>query len=153
MKLTLDIADALVAHLADGTYSLAISPVRRIRPAYELADLDSLRVTVVPRAVEIFQADRILDWHQAKIDVAIQYRLDPTKTIDDAGDSLLTLVEEIADHVRREDLALDREVPPGEPPVVAHWISNTHDPLVALDHLDQDRVFTTILTVTYRVRR
>jgi len=35
----------------------------------------------------------------------------------------------------------------------AAWLSIAHEPVVASEHLDQNRQLTSVLTVTYRVKR
>jgi hypothetical protein len=59
-------------------------------------------------------------------------------------DGLLDLVEEIADHIRLTRL-------PDAPD--AAWVSIAHEPVVSTESLEQHRVFTSVLSVTYRVRR
>ena len=80
------------------------------------------------------------------IDIGIQQRLQPTEPSHEQGqiDALLDLVEEIVDHLRFERLVDFPE---------AAWAGIEHEPVVATEHLDQHRQFTSILTVTYRVLR
>ncbi len=59
-------------------------------------------------------------------------------------DGLLDLVEAIADHVRLKRL-------PDAPD--AAWVGIAHEPVVSSESLEQHRVFTSVLSVTYRVRR
>ena len=59
-------------------------------------------------------------------------------------DALLDLVEQIADHLRLKRL-------PGAP--AAAWAGIAHEPVVSGESLEQHRVFTSVLSVTYRVRR
>jgi hypothetical protein len=35
----------------------------------------------------------------------------------------------------------------------AAWLSITHEPIFAPEHLDQERAFTSVVSATYRVRR
>ena len=50
----------------------------------------------------------------------------------------------IADHLRLKRLT---EYP------LAAWMAIEHDPVVASEHLDQHRQLTSVLSVTYRVKR
>jgi len=51
------------------------------------------------------------------------------------------LVEQIADYLRRRPLGS----------IPAAWVRTANDPIYAAEHLAEDRVFTSVLTVTYRV--
>jgi len=54
----------------------------------------------------------------------------------------VALVEQIADYLRQRPLG-------GAPGVL--WVRSANDPIYAAEHLAEDRVFTSVLTVTYRV--
>ena len=139
MALTTDIADAVVAELASGAFSLPITPVRRVLPEYELADLKDLRVTVVPAAVEIEGASRTLSQHDVRIDVGIQKKLG--KDLDTEVPVLCELVDEIAAFLKRRPL---------QATPFAAWVRSVNEPIYAPEHLAEQRVFTSVLTVTYR---
>ncbi|MCE7974806.1 MAG: hypothetical protein DYG92_10885 [Leptolyngbya sp. PLA1] len=110
------------------------------QPAFTLEDLKDLRVSVVPRTTGISAASRESSAFECVIDVGVQKKL-----ADDAEiDGLLDLVEEIADHVRLKRL-------PAAPD--AAWAGIAHDPVVSSESLEQHRAFTSVLSVTYRVRR
>ena len=140
MSLTIAVADAVVTELATGTFSLPIDPVRRVLPDYELADLKELRVTVVPGSVEIEGASRALSQHDLLIDIGIQKKLGTD--IDTEVAELCGLVEEIGDYLKRRSL---QSVPD------AVWVKSMNDPIYASDHLAEQRTFTSVLSVTYRV--
>ena len=59
-------------------------------------------------------------------------------------DALMTLVEEIADHFRTQPLA-------SYPNARCTEVKN--EPVYALEHLDEFRQFTSVITLTYRVWR
>jgi hypothetical protein len=137
-----DIADAVVASLNAASFSQAFTAQRKYLPAVELADLVTLHVTVVPRAVAITTATRDSSYFDCTIDVGIQKKVDP----DENGelDALVNLAEEVVDHLRMRKL--------DTMPQTA-WMSITHEPVFAPEHLDQERAFTSVVSVTYRVRR
>jgi hypothetical protein len=142
MALAIDIADAVVTELAGGAFSQPITPVRRVLPEYELADLKDLRVTVVPASVEIEGASRAVCQHDVRIDVGIQKKLG--KALDTEVAQLCGLVEEINDFLKRRPLAAL--------PYVA-WVKSANEPIYAADHLAEQRAFTSVLAITYRAMR
>jgi hypothetical protein len=139
------IADAVVASLngAAGGFSMPFAAQRSYQPSFTLEDLQDLHVSVVPRSVTIAASSRAQSQYDFAIDLGVQKKL--ASGGDEAGiDALLDLTQEIADHLRFARLA---DFP------AAVWVALAHEPVVAPEHLDQHRQFTSILTVTYRVRR
>jgi hypothetical protein len=137
------IADAVAAHVNAGTFSQPVNAVRTYQPAFSLEDLADLRVSVVPRTVGIAAASRDSSTFECVVDVGVQKKL-PAEGEQSAIDGLLDLVEELADHLRLKRL-------PDAPE--AAWAGIAHEPVVSSESLEQHRVFTSVLSVTYRVRR
>jgi hypothetical protein len=77
-----------------------------------------------------------------RIDIGIQKKLG--KNLDAEVADLCDLVEQIADFLKRRPLAA---LP------YAAWVTTTNDPIYAADHLAQQRVFTSVLSLTYRVMK
>jgi hypothetical protein len=148
MSLVTDIADAVTAELngaPTGTFGQAFTAQRRVLPVFELADLAELKVTVVPKGLRITGATRSVSQYEITIDIGIQKKLAPgNKDLDTEVATLGTLVDEIADYLRRRPLS---QVPG------AAWVSITNDPIYAPEHLLEQRVFTSVLTVTYRAMK
>ncbi len=142
MSTIIQIADAIVAGLNAGSFAPPFTAQRRYRPTFDLAELDTLRVSVVPKSVEITNATRSASYFDCTVDIGIQQKVDA----DDAGaiDALMDLVQQIADHLRMQRLSSLPE---------AVWLRIANEPVFAPEMLDQERVFTAVLTVTYRVRR
>lgn len=137
----LAIADAVLAELNATTFSQPVAAERHYLPQFELADMTALRVSVVPRSITSKGLDRNRDSFDYRVDVAVQQKLDPTPGNLDA---LMALVEEIADHFRSEPLA-------GYPQARCTEVENI--PVYAVEHLDEFRQFTSVLTLTFRVWR
>ena len=137
------LADAVAAHINAGTFSQPVSAVRTYQPAFTLEDLADLRVSIVPRTVGIAAASRDSSMFDCVVDVGIQKKL-PAAAAEAEIDALLDLAEEIADHLRLKRL-------PDAPE--AAWAGISHEPVVSSESLEQHRVFTSVLSVTYRVRR
>lgn len=137
------IADAVAAHINAGTFSQPVNAARMFQPAFTLEDLAELRVSVVPRTVDIAAASRDSSVFECVVDVGVQKKL-PAEGADSEIDALLDLVEEITDHLRLKRL-------PNAPE--AAWAGIAHEPVVSSESLEQHRVFTSVLSVTYRVRR
>ena len=102
MALAIDIADAVVAELASGSFGQSISPQRLVLPEFDLAELADLRITVVPKAVEISAASRVASQHDVQIDIGIQKKLG--KDLDAEVPVLCGLVDEIAAFLKRRPL-------------------------------------------------
>jgi hypothetical protein len=137
------LADAVAAHVSAGSFGQPVTAVRMYQPAFTLEDLKDLRVSVVPRTVQMTPVTRDSLAVEYVIDVGVQKKL-PAEGADAAIDELLTLVEAISDHLRFHRL-------PGFP--VAAWVGIRHEPVVSSEALEQHRVFTSVLSVTYRERR
>ncbi len=106
----------------------------------DLADLKTLRVTVVPSGVIVATASRNQTQRDVAIDVAVQNKLAHEQNAD--LDPLLTLAEEIAEHFRGKRLDSFPD---------AAWVKTEFKPIYAPEHLEQLRTFTSVLTLTFRV--
>ncbi len=136
------LAGAIVARLQDGTFSLPFEVQRGYRPVLELPGLTAVKVTVIPKSLAISAATRADGFYDCAIDIGVQRKVnadDPAEL-----DALMRLVEEIADHLRGKPLAGF---------TAAVWLALENDPIFAPEHLEKERVFTSVLAVTYRVRR
>jgi hypothetical protein len=142
MGLAIDIADAVAAELNSapaGTFPPAFTAVRRVLPAFDLADLADLKVSVVPKRIEITGS---ASQYEIAVNIGVQKKLG--KDLDSEVQALGTLVDRIADYLRRRPL--------GQAPFAA-WAGIAIDPVYAPEHLAEQRVFTSVLTVSYRAVR
>ena len=142
MSNIMDIADAVAAELnaaPDGTFSQSFTAVRKVIPAYELSELSELKVTVVPKAVEITSAMRSGSQHDLVVDIGIQQKI--SKDVDTDVESLMSFVDEIAAYLTKRKLT---DVP------WAAWVSIKNEPPYVPEHLLEKRTFTSVLTITYR---
>ena len=137
----LAIADAVVDELNGSVFSRPLEAERHYQPLFELAEMTTLRVSVVPRSIASRGLDRNRDSFDYRVDVAVQQKLDPTPGNLDA---LVALVEEIADHFRSEPLS-------GYPAARCTEVENA--PVYAAEHLEEFRQFTSVLTLTFKVWR
>ena len=131
------VADLLNAH----EFSAPFNAERVALPEFDLADMQDLHVTVVPRQVESAVLDRGSDSHDVKVDVAVQRKV--ASVANEEIDPLMALVREIADYLNRRPL----------PSVGAIWRKTENAPVYSPEHLREMRQFTSVLTVTYRVVR
>ncbi len=137
----LEIADAIVAELQAIGFVPPFSVARHYLPRFELSEMNTLRVSVVPRSVRSEALDRQRDRFDYQIDVAVQQKIEPANAHLDA---LMNRVEEIADHFRAKRLASYPN---------AAWLKTEQSVLYAPEHIDELRQFTSVLTLTYRVLR
>ncbi|MCC5786888.1 MAG: hypothetical protein JJU33_09325 [Phycisphaerales bacterium] len=146
MSVVVQIADAVAASInaaaGEGVFPEPFEAVRAHRPSFDLEELGDLRVSVVPRSTVITALARLQSQYECTVDIGIQQRV--TAGDDARVDALLGLAEAIGDHLRYKRLA---EYPE------AAWASIAHDPVLAPEHLDERSTLTTVLSVTYRVRR
>jgi hypothetical protein len=139
-SLIIQVADAVVTELT--TANLGFTPQRHYRPQFELAELAELRVSVVPKGVTITSLGRGANQHDIAIDVALQKKVDVADTA--ALDGLMNLVQQTADALRLRRLTA---MP------LAAWIKTENAPIYAPEHLENKGVFTSVLTVTFRVAK
>lgn len=145
MSLISAIADAVVAELngaAAGTFVQAFTAARHYRPQFDLAELKTLRVSVVPKGIAITGLMRSANQHDVSVDVAVQKKVNPTDSAE--LDGLMTLVEQIADYLRLRRLTA---LP------TALWTKTDNVPVYSPEHLETKQVFTSVLTLTFRVVR
>lgn len=133
----INLADAMVAELNGNTFSLPFTAERGYLPEFDLPDMDTLRVTVVPKEDEGRIDTRSLSKHDYSVDIGIQKK--PT-TIDATElDPLMFLVQEIADFFLF-----------GKQPGGATLIASNVRILYMQEHLHKLRQFTSVLTLTFR---
>ncbi len=111
--------------------------VRGYAPEYELSDMQTLHVTVVPKGLAVTAAGRASCQCDCQIDVAVQKRINPEHL--DEIDALLELAEHIAAHFRQKPLKDG-----------VTCIRTEHAPIYALEHLRELRQFTSVITLTLR---
>lgn len=140
MPLITQVADAVVAELDATTFSQPITAIRSYLPRVELADLKTLKVTVVPSSVTVAAASRSQTQRDVAIDVAVQKKLGQEQNV--SLDPLLALAEEIAEHFRAKRL----DSFPG-----ALCVKTEFKPIYAPEHIEQLRTFTSVLSLTFRV--
>ena len=138
MSLSTQIAHAVVFELAHHEFSQQFDPKMLVLPSFESAELEVLRVSVVPRTLEIERATRASSKYTVGIDVGVQKRIKgtPEETVSEMG----TLVDEMAAFLKEVELT---QFP------AAQWISLENDPLFDPEHLLQKRTFTSVLSLRY----
>ena len=137
-----DIADAVVAELNGHTFSQSLVAVRYYRPVFDLGEMRTLHVSVVPKGVTIERADRSRNQYDFAIDVAVQKKFEKGDAAE--LDPLMALVEEVADFFRLRRLAAYPD---------AVWVRTDNVPVYAPEHLEEFRQFTSVLSLTFRVAR
>ena len=134
-----NVAQAVTDALNGQEFSAPFSAERVALPEFDLAGMQELHVTVVPRQVDSEVLDRGRDAHDVKVDVAVQKKVG--SIANEEIDPLLALVQEIADFLNRRNLD------------GAAWKKTENNPVYSPEHLREMRQFTSVLTITYRVVR
>ena len=140
MPQIIQIVDAVVTELNATTFSQPLTAMRSYLPRVELAELRTLKVTVVPSSITVVSASRSQVQRDVAIDVAVQQKLGQEQNA--MLDPLLALAEEIAEHFRAKRL----DNCPG-----ALCIKTEFKTIYAPEHIENLRTFTSVLTLTFRV--
>ena len=138
----IEIADAVVTALTASTFSQPISVARKYFANYEIKDLEPTAiVTAIPRNTVSSPASRTTCQYDHTIDLAVQKKISGS---DEDLDALIGLVDEIEKSLRLRTITTGSNQ-------AAKWIGTTSDAAYDLKHLEEKRVFTTVLSLTYRV--
>jgi len=138
MSIATEVAKAVVAELARHEFSQQFEPKMSVLPDFKPVELEILRVSVVPRTLEIERQTRSSTKFLVTIDIGIQKRI--AGTPEDAVATMGTLVDEIAEFLQTTDLS---KFP------AAQLVNIVNDPLYVPEHLQQKQSFTSILSVKY----
>ena len=111
-------------------------------PNFDLEDMKELRVSVVPRDVELLPHDRAHNKYHCRVDVAVQKKF--SKGTNEEIDPLVDLVEKIADEFRLKRLDSFQ---------AARCVKAEHAVLYSAEHWEQLRQFTSLLTLTFELAR
>jgi hypothetical protein len=111
-------------------------------PNFDLEDMKELRVSVVPRDVELLPHDRAHNRYHCRVDVAVQKKF--SKGTNEEIDPLVDLVEKIADEFRLKRLVSFQ---------AARCVKAEHAVLYSSEHWEQLRQFTSLLTLTFELAR
>ena len=140
MPQIIQIVDAVVTELNATTFSQPLTAMRSYLPRVELAELRTLKVTVVPSSITVVSASRSQVQRDVAIDVAVQQKLGQEQNA--MLDPLLALAEEIAEHFRAKRL---------DTFPLAACIKTEFKTIYAPEHIENLRTFTSVLTLTFRV--
>ena len=131
----LQLSKELAAVLNTGQFSQQFTAAARALPEYDLAQLKSLMVSVVPKSAELINLTRAVTNLEIEVDIAVQKKV--SKELESDVEGLLTLVSEIVKFVNRKDLEN------------AKFKKVTNEPIYSSEHLNDKRLFTSLITVTY----
>jgi hypothetical protein len=140
-----DIADAVAAEInaaTAGTFSFPFTAARHVLPKTDLTELKTITVTVVPKSVEIATQTRTMCLRDVMVDIGIQKKIAKEPGLDTDVASIGVLADEITTYLRKRTLTNA---------TYAVWVRITNDPVYSVEHLDEHRVYTSVLTVTYRM--
>jgi len=138
-----EVADAVVTALNAATLSQSFTATRLYILVDELKNFTSLRVSVIPQAMEVTNISRDESQEIYRIDIAIQKKLTDADDKDEV-DTMMLLVEEVCD-------LLIRTRPSGHPAAIARNFEN--DPIYSDEHLRELRQFTSVVTFIFREAR
>lgn len=138
MSTAFDIAAAVTAELNTG-FAGEFTAVLTALPGAKIEDLEAVKVSVVPKALQPAQATRAGRSLEVTVDIGIQKRIGADLDTDVLA--LADLAQRVLDYLWRRPLA----TAPG-----AVFLNAANEPVFAPEHLEQMRVFTSVVTVSYR---
>ncbi len=143
MQMTIDLADAVTSQVNQS--GIVTNAKRQVLPIHDLSQLRELTISIVPRGVQVQSITRKLSQYDCQVDIGVQQKLTvPQDQIDTAVHGLSALVQQIADYLQRQPLT---DMP------YAIWIKVENVPIYDPDHLANQRVFISVLTLTYRITK
>jgi hypothetical protein len=142
MTTILQIADSVTAQLNATQFDQEFVAERLYVPNFDLEDMKELRVSVVPRDVEILQHDRSQNRYHCRVDIAIQKKF--SHGTNQEIDALVDLGEKIADEFRLKRLLSFQ---------AARCIKVEQTVLYSTEHWEQLRQFTSLMTLTFELSR
>lgn len=139
----LEIADAVVDLLnnssgLDGEFTAE----RKVLPIFDLKDLEALKVTVTPATAEYTLLNRIALTTDYQINIGIQKKV--SADTDDDLETLIDFVESVVLFLKGKSLSTNPR---------AMWVKTVNEPIYSREHLAEQLVFTSIITITYKVIR
>jgi len=137
MSRIIDLVDLVVAGLNLQTWTVPFTATRTYRPVFDLKDMTTLRVSVVPKALVIAASSRASSMRDLVIDIGVQKKLIAAGQVD--MDDLMDTTEEIETYLRANRVFGN-----------AMWTGTENSPVFSQEHLADLRQFTSVLTVTYR---
>lgn len=138
MTTILQVADSVVARINGAALSREVAAERLYVPNFELTEMKTLRVSVVPSELKIGPHDRTTSRYHAKVDVAVQQKFEAGSNAE--IDPLVSLSEEIADLFRLQRL----------PSLPAARCTEVEIPvLYSAESWEQMRLFTSVMTLTF----
>jgi len=145
--ITQAVADELNTGVASGAFGVGVTfaAVRAYEPIKNLSEPKKIYVTVVTRSFAQEPASRISTYIDVMVDVAIQKKVgsDISGNVNiDEIDPLATIVELVVEFFNRKRLS-------GFPAAV--WTNTENQMIYIQDHLSEKRLFTSVITLTYRV--
>lgn len=132
------IADAVLAELNTGYFSLKFTAKESYLPVFKLDDMDCLHVTVVKSSKSREVIARNQDQTDYQIWVSVQQRCRPES--DKKPDALMALVDEIEDRFIGKPLGNN----------LATCIAVVNEPIYSPKHLEELNQFTSVLLLTFR---
>lgn len=140
------LTESLAARLSAATYTAAYPSLvaqKAYLPYYDNDQMTALRVSVLPREVEVSLKNRGAEQHVYTLSVVIAKRTDGSV---EQVDALLGLVEKVCDLIRSDAMP---QVAAHPWPTGAGWWSISLDPVWSQEHLEERRIFFTAINVQY----
>jgi len=137
MSRAIELAESITSILNTVEFSRSFTAIRSYRATFTIKELSTLHVVVVPSAIVQTPLGRGSNLDDITIDIVVLKQIDPTNN--EELDSMMDLVQEIADHFR------------GSRSSLWQWVSTNilipYDP----EDLTDRRVFTSLIQLRYHL--
>lgn len=140
------LADAVVSELNAGSWGLAFTAARALRPRLKLEDLGALRVTVIPRGMTMAALTRGSAIRTQTVEISVMQRVSSAvpATEEAAVEALVALMEELA-NAFKPPYVVD-----GAGHAVVTDVALAADKPFVEEHLDEAGLFNGSLVLTFR---
>ena len=139
MSLVTTLAQAVVAELNRHAFSQPFDAVFSVKPQFDLADLETLHVVVVPKTLETTAVSRSTVKYTVVIDIGVIKRIG-SLTPEEAVEKLGNLVDEIIEYLHSATL---------DDFTAAQCVTIANEPIYSPEHLTQQRTFFSVINVQY----
>jgi hypothetical protein len=142
-QLTQSLADRLSLAQYTDAYPTIVAKQSYL-PQYDNEQMGALKVSVLPREVEIQKTGRAAEQHDYTLAIVLAKRTDGSP---EQVDELLALVERMCDLLRSDAMPPSEDYPW---PAEAKWWALALEPVWSQEHLEERRIFFTAIQVQYR---
>ena len=141
------IAEAVATEIGAATFSMTPTVLRNYNPKYVPKDTSELQLTIAAGTIAVTTASRGQCQYEYTVDVGMHKKIEPDAedaTETDQVDALLYFQQEVADYFRLRRLTEYED---------AIWSGTAVPVPFSRDAIEEERVFFSVITFTFKVIR